>query len=175
MDLVNALFAPIVVGGRVVGIIGLANKPEGFTEEDAQDVAKFTEFAAVGLSNYLTRKALEENEGRFRLLYQNAPVPYQSLNEIGRFAEVNRAWLDCMGYSRDEVIGKRFKDFLSARYHGHFQVSFSRLMAEGSIRNVEFELITKGRFHGSRIIGWKDRAGRTGTIHANPLHFPRYH
>jgi len=43
-------------------------------------------------------KALQESEARFRLLYERAPLPYQSLDEAGHFIEVNQSWLDVMGY-----------------------------------------------------------------------------
>jgi len=32
--------------------------------------------------------------------------PYQSLDEEGRIIHVNKAWLDALGYSHEEVIGR---------------------------------------------------------------------
>ncbi|MES0447998.1 MAG: PAS domain S-box protein, partial [Desulfobacterales bacterium] len=45
-----------------------------------------------------TEKVLKESEERFRLLYERAPLGYQSLDENGYFMEVNQAWLDTLGH-----------------------------------------------------------------------------
>lgn len=47
----NVLFAPLQIEGKAQGLIGLANKPEGFTENDARMVKTFSEFAAIALRN----------------------------------------------------------------------------------------------------------------------------
>jgi two-component system, cell cycle sensor histidine kinase and response regulator CckA len=90
-----------------------------------------------------TEKALKESEERFRLLYENAPLGYQSLDENGYFLEVNQAWLDTLGYSREEVLGKWFGDFLAPGYQDHFQTNFPKFKAAGEIHWVEFEMLRK--------------------------------
>jgi len=47
----NLLFAPLVIDGKVDGMLGLANKPDGFTENDARLAAAFSELAAIALRN----------------------------------------------------------------------------------------------------------------------------
>jgi two-component system, cell cycle sensor histidine kinase and response regulator CckA len=90
-----------------------------------------------------TEKALRESEERFRLLYENAPLGYQSLDENGHFLEVNRAWLDTLGYEREEVIGRWFGDFLAPGYQDHFKINFPKFKAAGEIHWVEFEMLRK--------------------------------
>ena len=55
VDLRNVMFAPMNLDGETVGLIGLANKPGDFTEDDARIASMFGEFAAIALqnSNYL--------------------------------------------------------------------------------------------------------------------------
>ncbi|MGO8879715.1 MAG: PAS domain S-box protein [Desulfomonilaceae bacterium] len=74
---------------------------------------------------------------------ENAPLSYQSLDENGYFLAVNRAWLDTLGYSREEVIGKWFGDFLAPGYQEHFKINFPRFKAAGEIHGVEFEMVRK--------------------------------
>jgi len=88
-------------------------------------------------------KALEESEERFRLLYERAPLGYQSLDEQGHFLEVNQAWLDILGYTREEVIDKSFADFLHPEWRDHFKHNFPRFKAVGEILGVEFEMMKK--------------------------------
>ncbi len=45
----NVLFAPLLIEGKAVGLLGLSNKPGGFTENDAHLSSTFGELAAIGL------------------------------------------------------------------------------------------------------------------------------
>ena len=88
-------------------------------------------------------KKLKESEEKFQLMYQDAPLPYQSLNESGHISDVNQAWLDTLGYSRDEVIGKWFGDFLKTDYADKFMENFPKFKAKGEMRNIEYEMKRK--------------------------------
>ncbi len=61
----NVLFAPLVVKGEAVGLLGLGNKPGGYTENDARLAAGFGELAAMAL---VTKRAEEERERLIREL-----------------------------------------------------------------------------------------------------------
>lgn len=87
-------------------------------------------------------KKLKESEKRFQLLYQDAPLPYQSLDESGHIIDVNQAWLDALGYKKDEVIGKWFGDFLVTPVD-KFRENFPKFKAAGKIHNIEFEMKCK--------------------------------
>lgn len=41
--------------------------------------------------------ALKESEERFQMLFNEAPLGYQSLDFDGNFIEVNQQWLDTLG------------------------------------------------------------------------------
>lgn len=47
----NVMFAPLVLKGKTVGIIGLANKAQDFDDNDARMAAGFGELAAIALKN----------------------------------------------------------------------------------------------------------------------------
>ena len=105
-----------------------------------------------------TERLLRESEERFRLLYENAPLGYQSLDENGHFLEVNQAWLDTLGYDREEVIGRWFGDFLAPGYQDHFKINFPKFKAAGEIHWVEFEMLRKD---GSQIsVAFDGQIGR---------------
>ena len=86
---------------------------------------------------------LRESQNRFQLLYERAPLGYQSLDEDGNFIEVNPTWLDILGYSREEVIGKSFSEFLHPDWRDHFKENFPRFRAIGEVLGVEFEMVKK--------------------------------
>ena len=80
-------------------------------------------------------KSLRESEERFQMLFNNAPLGYQSLDENGCLVEVNQAWLDSLGYKRDEVIGKWFGDFLNPDFVSAFQERFPLFLKTGKIHS----------------------------------------
>lgn len=82
--------------------------------------------------------ALRESESRFKALYDNAPLPYQSLNEEGNIIEVNDTWLRILGYTRDEVVGRNFAEFLHPEWKNHFKTKFPQFKAVGEILGNEF-------------------------------------
>jgi len=88
-------------------------------------------------------KSLRKDLIHFQLLYERAPLGYQSLDKNGNFIAVNQAWLDILGYSREEVIGKSFGEFLHPAYKDHFKENFSCFKADGEILGVEFEMVKK--------------------------------
>ncbi len=87
--------------------------------------------------------SLQELEKKYKTLYQNAPIGYQSLDENGHILEVNKAWFDFFGYDRNEVIGKSFGEFLTSKSRELMLTKFFEFKEKGEIFNVEFEIIKK--------------------------------
>jgi PAS domain S-box-containing protein len=56
----NVLFAPLVIDGRTIGLLGLGNKPGGFTDHDATLATTFGELVAIALRNSRTLDSLRE-------------------------------------------------------------------------------------------------------------------
>ncbi len=81
------------------------------------------------------KKALEDSEKRYRDLYEQSPAGYQSLSADGRFLEVNQTWLSLLGYTKEEVIGHWFGDFLIPTEVEKFTVNFQRLKRTGGIHS----------------------------------------
>ncbi|MFO7912855.1 MAG: PAS domain S-box protein, partial [Desulfotignum sp.] len=90
-----------------------------------------------------SKEALRETENLFKMLYEKAPLGYQSLDENGHFIVVNQTWLDTLGYTREEVIGKSFADFLHPDWRDHFKENFPRFKSIGEVLGVEFEMVKK--------------------------------
>lgn len=108
-------------------------------------------FVGIGIDITQQKKMeheIRQSEEKFQLLFNKAPIGYQSLDSEGFFLEVNQQWLDTMGYSRNEVIGKWFGDFLCPEYLEAFGKRFSEFKNQGQIHS-EFEMIKKD---GKRLI-----------------------
>jgi PAS domain S-box-containing protein len=75
--------------------------------------------------------------------HQYPPVACQTLDENGRILEVNQAWINMAGYSRGEVVGKWFGDFLCPAYREPFEVCFSKLKKESEIQDAALQITTR--------------------------------
>jgi hypothetical protein len=56
----NVMFAPLNIEGKTVGIVGMANKPSDFTDDDAEIASVFGDLAAIALANSRHMDLLKE-------------------------------------------------------------------------------------------------------------------
>ena len=86
---------------------------------------------------------LRNYANRVHDLYNNAPCGYHSLDAAGVYVQVNDTELGWLGRTRDEVIGKlRFVDVLVPEQRSFFEEKYRQFIAEGSIRDVEYQLVS---------------------------------
>ena len=85
-------------------------------------------------------EASQENEKKYKTLYDNAPLPYQFLDENGCFIDVNSTWLKTLGYMLEEVIGKWFGDFLHPDEKTHFEKIFPTFKQHGYLYDAHFKI-----------------------------------
>jgi PAS domain S-box-containing protein len=88
-------------------------------------------------------RALKESEERFRELFENAPVAYQLLDRQGNFIAVNETWLSMLGYSKEEITGRNFKEFLHPDWKNNFNEYFARFKAVGESLGAELVMRKK--------------------------------
>ena len=89
------------------------------------------------------KEELLVSEEKYRIMYNNAPLSYQSLDENGCFIDINPMWLQTLGYQRDEVIGKWYGDFLHPDNVEHFRINFPAFKKRGYVSDVRFTLRKK--------------------------------
>jgi diguanylate cyclase (GGDEF)-like protein/PAS domain S-box-containing protein len=148
----NVLLMSITVHITMLACMLLLPYPDSLTviQRIAMPVMIVYPFASVLLSLLLLRQLkfkniqsqLKKSEERFRALFNKAPLGYQSLDIDGNFIDVNQQWLDTLGYSRDEVVGKWFGDFLLPAYREAFRLRFPLFKAQGQIHS-EFGMLHK--------------------------------
>lgn len=89
-------------------------------------------------------ESLRQASARIQDIYDNAPCGYHSIDANGLFVEINNTWLQWLGYTRDEVIGKMyFKDIVTETSAAEFKEQFMRFRKEGSVHNLLFEALRK--------------------------------
>ncbi len=87
----------------------------------------------------LLKEKIEKME-KYKAFYENVPLSYQSLNHDGVFLDVNTTWLKTLGYEREEVIGKKFRDFLHPEWKKQFDTNFPAFKKRGYVHDVIFKI-----------------------------------
>ncbi len=78
--------------------------------------------------------------------YNNAPCGFHSLDEKGLILRINKTEIDWLGYTEDEVVGKKyFSEFFTPASLQHFKEQFPLFLKQGYIRGVEFDIICKDK------------------------------
>ena len=85
-------------------------------------------------------------------LYENAPCGYLSTLLDGRIAKVNTTLLGWLGYTREELVGRRrFSDLLTVGGKLYHETHFAPLLRmQGEVGGVALELRAAGRHRGCR-------------------------
>ena len=130
-ELHNVLFAPLRIEGEVVGLLGLANKPGGFAEDDARMAAAFGELAAIALHNSRTLEALENSEQRFRSLVETAADAIISADSRGNITLCNRRGEALFGYRAGELVGEPLTSIMPERFRDGHKKGMERLLSTG--------------------------------------------
>jgi PAS domain S-box-containing protein len=95
---------------------------------------------ALQKADEVLRKYTDELEE----LYNHAPCGYHSLDKDGVFVRINDTELNMLGYTRDEIIGKKkFSDLLTTDSLQSFQENLPLCQQRGKVRDLEFQMIRK--------------------------------
>jgi PAS domain S-box-containing protein len=76
-------------------------------------------------------------------LYNHAPCGYHSLDADGVYVRINDTELQMLGYTREEVIGKKFTELIAPESLSIFQDNFPQFKQRGWVRDLEFQMIRK--------------------------------
>lgn len=104
--------------------------------------------ASAFLHDITERKEAEErltsSLAEIKDLYDNAPCGYHSLDPDGIVIRINDTELAWLGYSRDEVVGKKnFSDLITDEGRDVFRARFPRFKEEKHVPDTEFEMVRK--------------------------------
>jgi PAS domain S-box-containing protein len=86
---------------------------------------------------------LLESEQRYRDVIQNASDFIQSIRPDGTFEFVNKAWLDALGYTAQEVEGLNIWDVIYPDSVGECQVHFGAAMQGTPLNNIRVTFMDK--------------------------------
>ena len=86
---------------------------------------------------------LETSEGRFRQLFNDAPVGICVTDTGGHFVSVNDCYSDIYGYTRDEILGKHFSLVVPKNKLDFWKNKHDRFLQGQDETSGEFEVVHK--------------------------------
>ena len=92
-------------------------------------------------SSEKNEKELRESELRYRLSYEASPVPFVILDPQWTITEANPGFATLLGYSKEELVGKPFPEFLSPDYALVFGEKIQQVRSSGYVRDLEIEVM----------------------------------
>ncbi len=156
VDLENVMFAPLILEGKTVGIMGLANKSGGFDERDANLAAAFGSQAAISLRSARDLDALRNSEQRFRELFDHmgsGVIIYEAVDDGRDFVikDINPAGLRIGELKREEQIGRRITDV----YPGAMKIGLQKVL-QRVWKTEQAERLPIQEYKDERISLWVD-------------------
>ncbi|MTK63403.1 MAG: PAS domain S-box protein [Methanobacterium sp.] len=77
-------------------------------------------------------------------IYNNAPCGYHSLDKDGYFVKINSTELNWLGYTVDEIIGKKkFSEIVTEESAKKFEKNYPGFLERGFVYDLEFDMIKK--------------------------------
>lgn len=91
-------------------------------------------------------KALVARGKQHQEFFDDAPTMMHRVDADGRLLDVNKEWLEKLGYSHEEVIGRKIGEFLTPESRLLCEkVIMPRFLESGLIREVPYQMVRKDR------------------------------
>jgi PAS domain S-box-containing protein len=146
----SVLCLPLVKQAKLIGVLYLENNLAShvFTPARISVLELLASQAAISLENACLYGDLQEREARIRRLVDSNIVGIVIWDFQGRIIETNQAFLDIVGYAREDLASLRWTELTPAEWRDVDDQAFAELKATGSVQPREKEYFRKD---GSRV------------------------
>ncbi len=145
IDGITAFFGPLIIKGKVTGILSLAGKDLGDEMLPALEV--LTNHVAIALENTRLNMRVNENEEKYRSLFEGVPVGLYRTSLDGKILSANAALVKMLGYPDIEaLLGINVIDMYVMREDREREMN--HLQQYGIVDDMEMQLY---RYDGKRI------------------------
>jgi PAS domain S-box-containing protein len=148
----SILCVPLVKQAKLIGVLYLENNLAShvFTPARISVLELLASQAAISLENARLYNDLGEREARIRRLPDSNIIGILIWDFQGRIIEANQAFLDIVGYAREDLVSGRlrWRELTPAEWHDADDQARAELKAAGTVQPREKEYFRKD---GSRV------------------------
>jgi GAF domain-containing protein len=130
----NVMFAPLVLEGKTVGIIGLANKADDFDNNDAKMASGFGELAAIALQNSRNLDERINAENQREKLIGELKI---ALSEVKRLSGLLPICSYCKKVRDDRGYWNQIENYIHERSEAEFSHSICQECAKKYFPDVD--------------------------------------
>jgi len=146
----SVLCLPLVKQAKLIGVLYLENNLTShvFTPARISVLELLASQAAISLENARLYNDLREREARIRRLVDSNIIGIVIWDFQGRIIESNQAFLDIVGYAREDLASLRWTELTPVEWRDVDEQAFAELNATGTVQPREKEYFRKD---GSRV------------------------
>jgi PAS domain S-box-containing protein len=148
----SVLCLPLVKQAKLIGVLYLENNLAShvFTPARISVLELLASQAAISLENARLYNDLQEREARIRRLVDSNIIGILIFNLQGRIIDANKAFLDIVGYAREDLVSGRLRwtELTPAEWRDADDRAIAELKAAGTVQPREKEYFRKD---GSRV------------------------
>src|SRR5260221_13668692 len=146
----SVLCLPLVKQAKLIGVLYLENNLAShvFTPARISVLDLLASQAAISLENARLYNDLHEREAKIRRLVDANIIGIVIWDFQGRIIEANQAFLDIIGYAREDLASLRWTELTPAEWRDVDDQAFAELKATGTVQPREKEYFRKD---GSRV------------------------
>ncbi len=139
------LGVPFFQNGSVAGMVAVANREGGYTEDEREELEALAPTVYEVLLRKRTEEALSESESKYEMLVKYAPAGICEMDfRTRRFISVNDVICRMSGYSREELLSMDPAVLMDERGIATFLARVEMwIRGKESKRNVDYKIKTK--------------------------------
>ncbi len=145
---------PLYNSFRLVGVLCLVNRKQGFDKRLAKEIETLLQPLAGLMTAYQERTTLTESEARLRLLVDNAVEGIITTNDKGNIITFNPAAERIFGYSKSQVMGRSIGILVPREQIREYVKLMSKMICESVTSNQQSnkELEADGLHRNGKLI-----------------------
>ncbi len=107
---------PLIYRDRIIGVLSVQSEEEdAFSKRDLELLRLMARGLSIAINNTIIYNALKRSKEKYRVLVDNNLIGIVTTNKNDEIKFVNRAMADMLGYTPEEIIGKKIFEFVTEK------------------------------------------------------------
>jgi PAS domain S-box-containing protein len=132
---------PVFSEGRIVAVVGFANRPHDYTERDVGQMTLLMDSVWKIVERRQAEEKLKLANAYNRSLLESSLDPLVTISADGKITDVNLATETATGRSRENLLGTDFSDYFTDPAKA--KAGYERVFREGSVMDYELQILRR--------------------------------